>query len=201
MDSFIIIIFQILMYYSIVDGAVPCLMSILNKHAQWIAVTSLVTRTISSLVRNSNGIKTIKLFRKEGFCSASVQAVCFHYLGNERESEEEKGKRFEQEQDQGSGSGSGSGLKSELVNSSLLLLHDLLQTISDLIDTNRIDLGSTSIDQSELNMCRSSLIVEGAHEAVALVMRTHHISTITKTSTATAIIEGKSMEDNLSYTD
>ena len=121
---------------------------------------------MSTLVCGKIGMKFVKLFRTGGCCSALVQAVCVHYLGDDRASNGEEGQ--EDKKRLGKGRGLGQPI------SSLLLLQNILKTICDLVDCNRIDL--SPIDYTEICDCRSSLIMEGAHEAIALLMRTHNVN-------------------------
>ena len=173
--------FLLFIVFHATDGAVSCLMAALHKHAQWKQVTNLITKTMSTLVCGKIGMKFVKLFRIGGCCSALVQAVCVHYLGDDRASSVEMG----QEERKRSEKGKGKGFVQN--TSSLMLLTNVLRTICDLIDCDRIDL--TSVDYTEICNCRSCLILEGAHEAVALLMRTHNINATAYTDCISSIGE------------
>ena len=137
------------------DGAADCLVAILQTHSRWIPVASEATRAISALAGGGNSTKIVSLLRKAGCCSALVKAVCVHHRGLQGED--------------------------EAVSASLLFLRDLLRSVCDMLDPNRVDPG-------ELSRCRACFLREGAHEAVVLVTRTHKISTVATTPTTAGIL-------------
>jgi hypothetical protein len=123
------------------------LVALLQAHVKWKAAATLAVQTMSSLATGSHSRGHAALLQRAGCCSALVQAVCVHYRGGET-----SGRRGE-----------------ELPDSSMILLQNLVQCICDLLDANRVS-------PTELIEYRASFIKEGAHEAMALVMRTLKIS-------------------------
>ena len=123
------------------------LVALLQAHVKWKTAATLAVQTMSSLATGSHSRGHAALLQRAGCCSALVQAVCVHYRGGET-----SGRRGE-----------------ELPDSSMVLLQNLVQCICDLLDANRVS-------PTELIEYRASFIKEGAHEAMALVMRTLKIS-------------------------
>ena len=123
------------------------LVALLQAHVKWKAAATLAVQTMSSLATGSHSRGHAALLQRAGCCSALVQAVCVHYRGGET-----SGRRGE-----------------ELPDSSMILLQNLVQCICDLLDANRVS-------PTELLEYKASFIKEGAHEAMALVMRTLKIS-------------------------
>ena len=123
------------------------LVALLQAHVKWKAAATLAVQSMSCLATGSHSRGHAALLQRAGCCSALVQAVCVHYRGGET-----SGRRGE-----------------ELPESSMILLQNLVQCICDLLDANRVS-------PTELIEYRASFIKEGAHEAMALVMRTLKIS-------------------------
>ena len=127
-------------------------------HAHWIPAAVLTVKAISSLISGPAAKKHISILLDTGCSCALVQAVCVHYLGT----------NVSTNIPANNAPNNVPSDKAE-VPSSLLFLEDLLRCIGGFLDA-----AHSTFD--DLSQCRSSLIREGAHEAMVLVLRTHSIS-------------------------
>ena len=137
-------------------------------HAHWIPAAVLTVKAISCLISGPAAKRHISILLDTGCSSALVQAVCVHYLGTNVQNNVPSNVYNNIPNNVPNNTNNVPNNKVE-VPSSLLLLEDLLRCIGGF-------LAATHTTFDDLSQCRSSLIREGAHEAMVLVLRTHTIS-------------------------